>query len=93
MQTLFILPYSQNHGWAIANKFNIGRFKFGDLVRNCHTHIYKYEILVDLNLAIAKLDCQSTKLSGIILCLLVTPPYAFRLSNFVLHNNNIYDMA
>ena len=73
-------------GWAIANKFNIDRFKFGDLVRDRHTHIYKYEILVDLNLAIAKLDCQSTKLSGIILCLLVTPPYVFRLSNFVLHN-------
>ena len=29
--------------------------KFGGLVRDCYTYIYKYEILADFNLVIAKL--------------------------------------
>ena len=33
---------------------NIDGFKFGGLVRDCHTYnIYEYEILADFNLAVA----------------------------------------
>ena len=39
--------------YARGNK-NIGGFKFGSLVRDQHTYIHKYEILADLNLAVAK---------------------------------------
>ena len=45
--------------WA-ANQHckNIGRFKFGGFVRDHHTYICKYEILVGINLAIVKVDRQ-----------------------------------
>ena len=41
-------------GWEIAICKNIGGFKFGGSVRNHHTYICKYEILVDFNLVIAR---------------------------------------
>ena len=41
-------------GWALNRHCKgIGGFKFGSLVRDCHTYICKYEILVDFNLAVA----------------------------------------
>ena len=51
-------------GWA-PNRYykNIGRFKFGGLVRDRHTYICNYEVLVDFNLAVAKLDRQTARFS------------------------------
>ena len=56
------IPYSRKY-WrelnlavgpyiAICSK-NIGGFKFGSSVRDRHTYICKYEILVDFNLVVA----------------------------------------
>ena len=36
---------------------NIGVFKFGDSVRDHHTHIYKYEILADIFFSTIILAC------------------------------------
>ena len=36
----------------------------GSLVRDHHTYICKYEILVDFNLAGAKVDCQTAKFNS-----------------------------
>ena len=42
-------------GWALNRDCkNIGRFKFGGSVRDCHTYICRYEILADFNLAVAR---------------------------------------
>ena len=47
-------------GWAPNHHCkNIGRFEFGSSVRDRHTYICKYEILVDFNLAVAR---QTAKL-------------------------------
>ena len=51
-------------GPQIAITKNIGRFKFGSLVRDRHTYICKYEILVDFNLVVAKLDHQTAKFNS-----------------------------
>ena len=41
--------------WALNRDCkNIGRFKFGGSVRDCHTYICRYEMLVDFNLAVAR---------------------------------------
>ena len=41
-------------GWALNRQCkNIGGFKFGGSVRDRHTHICKYEILAEFNLAVA----------------------------------------
>ena len=40
-------------GWALSSHCkNIGRIKFGGSVRDHHTYIWKYEILVEFNLAV-----------------------------------------
>ena len=45
---------------------NTGGFKFGSSVRDCHTYIiYKYEILVDFNLAVTKIDHQTAKFNSL----------------------------
>ena len=49
-------------GPQITNRKNTSGFKFGTLERDHHTYIYKYEILVDFNLATAKVDCQTANL-------------------------------
>ena len=51
-------------GPQIANCENIGRFKFGGSVRDCHTYICKYEILADFNLVVAKTDHQTAKFNS-----------------------------
>ena len=41
-------------GWALNRHCKTtGGFKFVGLVKDCHTYICKYEILVDFNLAAA----------------------------------------
>ena len=51
-------------GPQIAIAKNIGRFKFGGLVRDRHTYIIcRYEILADFNLAVAR---QTAKLPNLI---------------------------
>ena len=63
-------------GWALNHHFkNIGGFKFGGSVRDCHTYICKYEILSDFNLAGSKLDRQTAKPPNLI------PRQIFRLYN------------
>ena len=42
---------------------NIGRFKFGGLVRDRHMYIFKYEILADFSLVVAR---QTAKLPNLI---------------------------
>ena len=43
---------------------NIGRFKFGSSVRDCHMYIRRYEILTDFNLAVVKVDHQTAKFNS-----------------------------
>ena len=52
-------------GWAPNRQFkNIGKFKFGGLVRDRRA----YEILVDFNLAVTKIDRQTAKFSSYTVC-------------------------
>ena len=40
--------------WALNRHCkNIGGFKFGGSVRDCHMYICKYEVLADFNLVVA----------------------------------------
>ena len=49
-------------GWALNHHCkNIGGFKFGGSVRDCHTYICKYEVLAGFNFGGRKLDCQTAK--------------------------------
>ena len=67
---LTCIPYSWKYWWelnlvvgpkiAIAKNF-FGGFKFGGWVWDCHMYIIrKYEILIGVNLAVTKVDCQTT---------------------------------
>ena len=40
---------------------NTGGFKFGGVVRHCHTYTGKYEVLADFYLVVAKTDRQFAK--------------------------------
>ena len=41
--------------WALNRHYtNIGAFKFGSSVRDCHMYICKYEILVNFYLVVAR---------------------------------------
>ena len=61
-------------GWAPnCHCKNIGGFLFGGSVRDQHMYIYKYETLGDFNLAVVKIDCQTTKFSRLYSSVLLQP--------------------